>query len=204
MPTHVHHSTCSFCLQEATKWLMSSMWPGKQTARWNWVCLWSITTALSGPKSSMSSVWSFQTPSEYCLKVMLNTKVFFLAGCRWLLKCLVLRMSELVVVPDIAQKMSWVENYWPDDSYFPKPFVQKYCLMGVKDSYTDFHIDFGGTSVWYHVLWVSSHDERLNFLIIRESWQKSIMVSTKLSCTAVFKIRNKDNSALPSDEYITF
>ena len=24
-----------------------------------------------------------------------------------------------------------------------------------QDSYTDFHIDFGGTSVWYHVLWVS-------------------------------------------------
>lgn len=64
------------------------------------------------------------------------------------------RMSELVKVPDVAQKMSWVENYWPDDSFFPKPFVQKYCLMGVKDSYTDFHIDFGGTSVWYHVLWV--------------------------------------------------
>ncbi|KAM6986360.1 lysine-specific demethylase 7B-like isoform 1-T1 [Aplochiton taeniatus] len=63
------------------------------------------------------------------------------------------KMSELVVVPDVAQKMSWVENYWPDDSLFPKPFVQKYCLMGVKDCYTDFHIDFGGTSVWYHVLW---------------------------------------------------
>ena len=63
-------------------------------------------------------------------------------------------MSELVVVPDVAQKMSWVENYWPDDSFFPKPFVQKYCLMGVKGCYTDFHIDFGGTSVWYHVLWV--------------------------------------------------
>lgn len=77
-------------------------------------------------------------------------------------------MSELVVVPDIAQKMSWVENYWPDDSYFPKPFVQKYCLMGVKDSYTDFHIDFGGTSVWYHVLWVSSHPKRLFFLFIRD------------------------------------
>lgn len=64
------------------------------------------------------------------------------------------RMSELVEVPDIARKLSWVENYWPDDSVFPKPFVQKYCLMGVQDSYTDFHIDFGGTSVWYHVLWV--------------------------------------------------
>uniref|UniRef100_A0A8C7GHR4 Lysine-specific demethylase 7A n=1 Tax=Oncorhynchus kisutch TaxID=8019 RepID=A0A8C7GHR4_ONCKI len=71
------------------------------------------------------------------------------------------KMAELVVVPDIAQKMSWVENYWPEDSFFPKPFVQKYCLMGVKDSYTDFHIDFGGTSVWYHVLW----GEKIFYLI---------------------------------------
>ena len=33
--------------------------------------------------------------------------------------------------------------------------VQKYCLMSVKDSYTDFHVDFGGTSVWYHIIRVS-------------------------------------------------
>ena len=32
------------------------------------------------------------------------------------------------------------------------PKVQKYCLMSVKGCYTDFHIDFGGTSVWYHIL----------------------------------------------------
>ncbi|TRY54542.1 hypothetical protein DNTS_033406 [Danionella cerebrum] len=87
------------------------------------------------------------------------------------------KMSELVVVPDIAQKMSWVENYWPDDSYFPKPFVQKYCLMGVRGSYTDFHIDFGGTSVWYHVLW----GEKVFYLIkptpanlaLYEEWSSS-------------------------------
>uniref|UniRef100_A0AAR2K189 Lysine-specific demethylase 7A n=1 Tax=Pygocentrus nattereri TaxID=42514 RepID=A0AAR2K189_PYGNA len=87
------------------------------------------------------------------------------------------KMSDLVVVPDIAQKMSWVENYWPDDSYFPKPFVQKYCLMSVKDSYTDFHIDFGGTSVWYHVLW----GEKIFYLIkpsptnlaLYEEWSSS-------------------------------
>lgn len=29
---------------------------------------------------------------------------------------------------------------------------QKYCLCGMAGSYTDFHVDFGGTSVWYHVL----------------------------------------------------
>lgn len=32
------------------------------------------------------------------------------------------------------------------------PKVQKYCLMSPKECYTDFHIDFGGTSVWYHIL----------------------------------------------------
>eukprot|EP00981_Chlorochromonas_danica_P002460 scaffold473_cov159-Ochromonas_danica.AAC.13 len=32
------------------------------------------------------------------------------------------------------------------------PRVQKYCLAGMAGSYTDFHIDFGGTSVWYHIL----------------------------------------------------
>ena len=28
-------------------------------------------------------------------------------------------------------------------------------LMGTAGSYTDFHIDFGGTSVWYHVVQVT-------------------------------------------------
>ncbi|XP_060759795.1 lysine-specific demethylase 7A isoform X1 [Neoarius graeffei] len=87
------------------------------------------------------------------------------------------KMAELVDVPEIAREMSWVEKYWPDDSIFPKPFVQKYCLMGVKNSYTDFHIDFGGTSVWYHVLW----GEKVFYLIeptktnlaLYESWSSS-------------------------------
>lgn len=65
------------------------------------------------------------------------------------------RLSNLVETPKIVRKLSWVENLWPEESVFERPNVQKYCLMGVKDSYTDFHIDFGGTSVWYHVLRVS-------------------------------------------------
>lgn len=28
----------------------------------------------------------------------------------------------------------------------------RYCLMSVENCFTDFHIDFGGTSVWYHIL----------------------------------------------------
>lgn len=61
-------------------------------------------------------------------------------------------MSSFVESPDIVKKLSWVENYWPDDALLAKPKVTKYCLICVKDSYTDFHIDSGGASAWYHVL----------------------------------------------------
>ncbi|XP_025153325.1 histone lysine demethylase PHF8 isoform X2 [Harpegnathos saltator] len=65
-------------------------------------------------------------------------------------------LSPLVEAPCIARKLDWVTTAWPrdwpEDSDIKRPEVQKYCLMGVKDSFTDFHIDFGGTSVWYHVL----------------------------------------------------
>ncbi|XP_052779281.1 lysine-specific demethylase PHF2-like isoform X2 [Mya arenaria] len=76
------------------------------------------------------------------------------------------RMSERVEVPRAVREISWVCNgVWPDtlpeDCTYSKPEVQKYCLMGVKDSFTDFHIDFGGTSVWYHVL----KGEKVFFLI---------------------------------------
>ncbi|PSN57336.1 hypothetical protein C0J52_02107 [Blattella germanica] len=65
-------------------------------------------------------------------------------------------LSSLVEAPYVARKLDWVNFVWPsdspDDTEYRKPEVQKYCLMGVEDSYTDFHIDFGGSSVWYHVL----------------------------------------------------
>lgn len=66
------------------------------------------------------------------------------------------KLSDLVVPPQIVRQVSWVNTLWPDqlpeDCTYSRPEVQKYCLMGVQDSFTDFHIDFGGTSVWYHVL----------------------------------------------------
>lgn len=62
------------------------------------------------------------------------------------------------------RQIDWVDVVWPrhlkeaqtestnvlDEMMYPK--VQKYCLMSVKGCYTDFHVDFGGTSVWYHIL----------------------------------------------------
>ncbi|XP_066588907.1 histone lysine demethylase PHF8-like isoform X2 [Prorops nasuta] len=74
-------------------------------------------------------------------------------------------LSPMVEAPYIARKLDWVNSVWPRDwpeeSDLKRPEVQKYCLMGVKDSFTDFHIDFGGTSVWYHVL----RGEKIFYLI---------------------------------------
>ncbi|KAG8253583.1 Lysine-specific demethylase 2A [Homalodisca vitripennis] len=74
------------------------------------------------------------------------------------------KLENFVQTPSIVRQIDWVDCVWPkhlkdmqvestnaiDDMMYPK--VQKYCLMSVKGCYTDFHIDFGGTSVWYHIL----------------------------------------------------
>ncbi|KAI9209865.1 lysine-specific demethylase 2B-like protein [Polychytrium aggregatum] len=63
-------------------------------------------------------------------------------------------LAKLVKRPRIVGDLDWLDRFWPASrraaGEYPK--VQLYCLMGVKDSYTDFHIDFGGTSVFYHLL----------------------------------------------------
>lgn len=64
-------------------------------------------------------------------------------------------LSSLVEPPYIVRKLCWVTNLWPLTLDIPgsdRPQVSKYCLLSAAESYTDFHIDFGGTSVWYHVL----------------------------------------------------
>ncbi|XP_074545028.1 lysine (K)-specific demethylase 2Aa isoform X2 [Halichoeres trimaculatus] len=74
------------------------------------------------------------------------------------------KLETLVHRPTTVDLIDWVDNMWPrhlkerqrdstnsiTDMQYPK--VQKYCLMSVEGCYTDFHIDFGGTSVWYHIL----------------------------------------------------
>ncbi|KAJ1462409.1 hypothetical protein M885DRAFT_158988 [Pelagophyceae sp. CCMP2097] len=39
-----------------------------------------------------------------------------------------------------------------EEQLLARPRVEKYCLMSTGGCFTDFHVDFGGTSVWYHVL----------------------------------------------------
>uniref|UniRef100_A0AC34FZF3 JmjC domain-containing protein n=1 Tax=Panagrolaimus sp. ES5 TaxID=591445 RepID=A0AC34FZF3_9BILA len=77
-------------------------------------------------------------------------------------------LMKLIHAPEIMYKLSWVNKFWSKEGqrqsrrlssdstingeyYAPKPNVANFCLLGMAGSYTDFHIDFGGSSVWYHV-----------------------------------------------------
>ena len=74
------------------------------------------------------------------------------------------RLDLQVTAPRIVRQIDWIDKAWPrhlkemqeeashnlKDMMYPK--VQKFVIMSTANSYIDFHVDFGGTSVWYHVL----------------------------------------------------
>jgi len=62
-------------------------------------------------------------------------------------------LAKLVRAPRFVRQIDWIDTVFPGfrRSSGEYPLVQLYCLMSVAGSWTDFHVDFGGTSVWYHV-----------------------------------------------------
>ncbi|KAF1985735.1 hypothetical protein K402DRAFT_356641 [Aulographum hederae CBS 113979] len=61
------------------------------------------------------------------------------------------KLGRLIQRPQVVRDLDLQDSVWPSDLANP-PKVQFYCLMSVADCYTDFHIDFGGSSVYYHIL----------------------------------------------------
>ncbi|KAH9984732.1 jumonji protein [Russula compacta] len=65
------------------------------------------------------------------------------------------KLGEHVLPPRLVRDIDWVEKFWPDNkksNSHPYPKVQLYCLMGVAGAWTDWHVDFAGSSVYYHIL----------------------------------------------------
>lgn len=68
-------------------------------------------------------------------------------------------LQAYVEAPQFVRDLDWVTRDWPSerrdatcaDNSWPK--VQRYVLMGVEGAYSDWHIDFAGSSVYYHVIW---------------------------------------------------
>ena len=89
-------------------------------------------------------------------------------------------LGKLIKSPTVVRELDWIELCWKNhggsclQNY---PRVQYYCLMGVEGSYTDFHIDFGGTSVWYHIVsgekWFYMIPPTKRNLKIYQDWSKS-------------------------------
>ena len=99
------------------------------------------------------------------------------------------KLDQQVTAPTIVRKIDWIEKAWPkhlkelqedsgnniSDMMYPK--VQKFVIMSVANSYVDFHLDFGGTSVWYYVLrghkvfWLIPPTDKN--LILYEGWVKN-------------------------------
>ncbi|KZT66856.1 Clavaminate synthase-like protein [Daedalea quercina L-15889] len=64
-------------------------------------------------------------------------------------------LADRVLPPRLVRELDWVEKFWPSTkkgrgNAYPK--VQLYCLMGVAGAWTDWHVDFAGSSVYYHIL----------------------------------------------------
>ena len=64
------------------------------------------------------------------------------------------KLGRLIRRPKIVRDLDLQDSVWPQDllAKGEYPRVQFYCLMSVADCFTDFHIDFGGSSVFYHIL----------------------------------------------------
>ncbi|KAJ8044202.1 Lysine-specific demethylase 2B [Holothuria leucospilota] len=129
------------------------------------------------------------------------------------------RLDDLVQSPAVVKKLDWADLSWPQHLKWTQkdstnvlaemkyPKVQKYCLMSVGGCYTDFHVDFGGTSVWYHIL----HGKKVFWLIppsehnmqIYENWvlsskQGDIFLGDKVSDCGKVYLEAGDSFLIPS------
>jgi len=98
------------------------------------------------------------------------------------------RLDLQVTAPRVVRQLDWIDKAWPrhlkelqedasnslDDMMYPK--VQKFVIMSVANSFMDFHLSFGGTSVWYYVLrghkvfWLAPPTDKN--LLLYENWVK--------------------------------
>lgn len=64
------------------------------------------------------------------------------------------QLGRLIRRPKFVRDLDLQDSVWPAElqAIGDYPKVQFYCLMSVADCFTDFHVDFGGSSVYYHIL----------------------------------------------------
>jgi Jumonji helical domain len=105
-------------------------------------------------------------------------------------------LGPKVVPPKFVRDLDWISTYWPSEqkglaSY---PSVLHYCLTSAEGCYTDFHADFGGSSVYYHVINGSKM-----FALIRPTKQNLKVYEEWLGCKDQDTIFLADLISNPND-----
>lgn len=114
---------------------------------------------------------------ELCMRHSLQTPKIIQSGKYKRFRC--------VNVPQHAEQCSLCLGYRREGAIMCMQ-VLLYALMGPAGAYTDFHVDFGGSSVWYHVI-----SGRKTFLLVPptppnlaafESWASSEKQVRRMAC----------------------
>lgn len=115
-------------------------------------------------------------------------------------------IKDRVASPRLVRQIDWVEQHWPGnlkaEDYYPQ--VTKYCLMSPGESWTDWHIDFSASSVFYHILrgrkvfyFISPTPENLRQY---EMWSGSAQQQSGTwlgdACDRVYKVELKPGNTL--------
>jgi F-box and leucine-rich repeat protein 10/11 len=64
-------------------------------------------------------------------------------------------LSEYISSLQLVNNLDWIDQAWPNKWKHNKlkyPVVQYYLKTSANGSFMNFHIDFGVTSVWYHII----------------------------------------------------
>ena len=97
-------------------------------------------------QQSASEKWNMEKLANYMENPLRDT-VYNCISC----EVTDTELGPKMVQPKAVSDTDLVERVWRPSRYHKPPRVGKYILMSVKDSFTDFHIDFAGSSVFYHI-----------------------------------------------------
>lgn len=92
--------------------------------------------------------WSMRRWAEYYTSQVPNKQIRNVIS----LEVSKYKLGRLIRRPKVVRDMDILDHVWPPELDSQFPAVQFYCLMSVADCYTDFHVDFGGSSVYYHIV----------------------------------------------------
>lgn len=62
-------------------------------------------------------------------------------------------LKRCIQIPEFVRDMDWVTTLTPDEVKISGSYIsiEKYIVTSAGLAYMDFHMDFSGTSVWYHI-----------------------------------------------------